>query len=105
MPKMLHHIQTKRQDKTQLPKLSERLLQNKEVLQVLRLSVGKDEYLMVGKEVRITFLGVNERSIELMIDAPREVNVARGKAIRKRAAEKESASNKSAGRDDGLNQS
>ena len=72
---------------------------------MLRLSVGKDEYLMVGKEVRITFLGVNERSIELMIDAPREVNVARGKAIRKRAAEKESASNKSAGRDDGLNQS
>ena len=44
---------------------------------------------MVGREVRITVVKVNERSVELMIDAPREVNVARGKAIRKRAAEKE----------------
>ncbi len=69
---------------------------------MLRLSVGKDEYLMVGKEVRITFLGVNERSIELMIDAPREINVARGKAIRKRAAENESDAKKSAGRKDCL---
>lgn len=53
---------------------------------MLRLSVSKDEYLMVGTEVRITVLKVDERSVELMIDAPREVNVARGKAIRKRAA-------------------
>jgi len=60
-------------------------------LQVLRLSVGKDEYLMVGKEVRITFLRVNERSIELMIDAPKEINVARGKAIKKHAVQEESA--------------
>ncbi len=53
---------------------------------MLRLSVNKDEYLMVGKDVRITFLGGNDRAIKLMIDAPKEVNVARGKAIEKRAA-------------------
>lgn len=62
---------------------------NKEVQSMLRLSVNKDEYLMVGKDVRITFLGGNDRSLKLMIDAPREVNVARGKAIEKRAAERE----------------
>lgn len=56
---------------------------------MLRLSVNKNEYLMVGKDVRITFLGGNDRSLKLMIDAPREVNVARGKAIEKRAAERE----------------
>lgn len=39
---------------------------------MLRLSVSRDEYLMVGTEVRITVLKVNERSVELMIDAPRE---------------------------------
>lgn len=55
---------------------------------MLRLSVNKNEYLMVGKDVKITFLGGNERAIRLMIDAPKEVNVARGKAIEKRAAEK-----------------
>lgn len=55
---------------------------------MLRVSVTKDEYLMVGKDVKITFLGGNGRTLRLMIDAPREVNVARGKAIAKRAAER-----------------
>lgn len=53
---------------------------------MLRLSVNKNEYLMVGQNVRITFLGGNENSLKLMIDAPKEVNVARGKAIEKRLA-------------------
>lgn len=55
---------------------------------MLRLSVNKNEYLMVGQNVRITFLGGNERTLKLMIDAPQEVNIARGKAIEKRAAER-----------------
>lgn len=55
---------------------------------MLRLTVCKDEYLMVGQDVRITFLGGSEKKIRLMIDAPREVNVARGKAVTKRAAER-----------------
>ena len=55
---------------------------------MLRLSVTKDEYLMVGKDVRITFLGGNSSTLWLMIDAPKDVNVARGKAIEKRAAER-----------------
>ena len=59
---------------------------NKEGFNMLRLSVNKNEYLMVGKDVRITFLGGNDRAMRLMIDAPKEVNVARGKAIEKRAA-------------------
>lgn len=55
---------------------------------MLRVSVTKDEFLMVGKDVKITFLGGNGRTLRLMIDAPKEVNVARGKAIAKRAAER-----------------
>ena len=43
---------------------------------------------MVGKDVRITFLGGNSSTLWLMIDAPKDVNVARGKAIEKRAAER-----------------
>ncbi|MDE7001496.1 MAG: carbon storage regulator [Lachnospiraceae bacterium] len=56
---------------------------------MLRLSVNKNEYLMVGQDVRITFLGGNENTLKLMVDAPREINVARGKAIEKRAAAKQ----------------
>ncbi len=58
---------------------------------MLRLSVNKNEYLMVGQDVRITFLGGNENTLKLMVDAPREINVARGKAIEKRAATKQLA--------------
>ncbi len=47
---------------------------------MLRLSVTKNEYLMVGKDVRITFLGGNGTTLRLMIDAPKEINLARGKA-------------------------
>jgi len=54
---------------------------------MLRLSVTKNEYLMVGKDVRITFLGGNCTTLRLMIDAPKEINLARGKAIEKREAE------------------
>ena len=55
---------------------------------MLRLSVNKNEYLMVGKDVKVTFLGGNDTTLKLMIDAPKEINVARGKAIEKRARER-----------------
>ena len=58
---------------------------------MLRLSVNKNEYLMVGQNVRITFLGGNENTLKLMVDAPKEINVARGKAIEKRAAARQLA--------------
>ena len=53
---------------------------------MLRLSVQKDEYIMVGKDVKITFLGGVKNQAHIMIDAPKEVNIARGRAIEKRAA-------------------
>lgn len=61
---------------------------------MLRLSVTKNEYLMIGKDVRLTFLGSNDRSLKIMIDAPKEVNIARGKAIEKRAMEQEMAADR-----------
>ena len=53
---------------------------------MLRLSVQKDEYIMVGKDVKITFLGGVKNQAHIMIDAPKEINIARGRAIEKRAA-------------------
>ena len=51
---------------------------------MLRLSLQKDEYLMIGKDVKISFLGGSKSHLRIMIDAPKEVNVARGKAIENR---------------------
>ncbi|MBO5030321.1 MAG: carbon storage regulator [Lachnospiraceae bacterium] len=56
---------------------------------MLRLSVQKDEFIMVGKDIKITFLGGVKNQAHIMIDAPKEVNIARGRAIEKRAREKE----------------
>lgn len=67
------------------------IMKNKEVGTMLRLSVTKNEYLMIGKDVRLTFLGSNDKSLKIMIDAPKEINIARGKAIEKRAREREAA--------------
>lgn len=53
---------------------------------MLRLSVQKREYVMIGSDVKITFLGGEGNQMRIMIDAPKEVNIARGKAIRKRKA-------------------
>lgn len=68
--------------------------ENKEVDGMLRLSVTKNEYLMIGKDVRLTFLGSNDKSLKIMIDAPKDINIARGKAIEKRAREKEVAADR-----------
>jgi carbon storage regulator len=56
-------------------------------LVMLRLSVNKGEYLMVGKDVKIVFLGGNNSTLKLTIDAPKEVIIARGKAIKKHEGE------------------
>ena len=61
---------------------------------MLMLTVPKEEYLMIGKDVKITFLGGNSNQIRLMIDAPKEVNIARGRAIQKRAIKRRNAAMK-----------
>ncbi len=54
---------------------------------MLRLSVQRNEFIMVGKDVKITFLGGINNQAHIMIDAPQEVNIARGRAIEKRQKE------------------
>ena len=55
---------------------------------MLMLTVPREEYLMIGKDVRITFLGGNNNQLRVMIDAPKDVNIARGRAIQKRAVKR-----------------
>ena len=55
---------------------------------MLMLTVPKEEYLMIGNDIKITFLGANNNQIRVMIDAPKDINVARGRAIKKRAVKR-----------------
>lgn len=53
---------------------------------MLNLSVRPGEYLMVGENVKIVFVGGTGNNIHLMIDAPREVNIVRSAVAEKAGA-------------------
>ena len=56
---------------------------------MLRMSVKNGEYVMVGDDVKIVFLGGGAGQTRIMIDAPKEVNIVRSKAIEKRIEDPE----------------
>ena len=54
---------------------------------MLRLSIENKEYLMVGDDVKIIFLGGTVNHHRIMIDAPKDVKIVRSKALRKHMKE------------------
>lgn len=48
---------------------------------MLRLTVSTEEYLMIGDEIKIIFLGGSKNHTRVMLDIPKEVNVVRSKVI------------------------
>ena len=56
---------------------------------MLRLSVRDEEFLMIGDDVKVVFLGSSGGQTRIMIDAPKEVNIVRSKAIEKRIQDPE----------------
>ena len=44
---------------------------------MLRLSVRDEEFLMIGDDVKIVFLGSSGGQTRIMIDAPKDVNIVR----------------------------
>ncbi|MBO5473771.1 MAG: carbon storage regulator [Lachnospiraceae bacterium] len=53
---------------------------------MLRMTVNTEEYLQIGDDIRIVFLGGSRNHTRVMLDIPKEVNVVRSKALEKRAA-------------------
>lgn len=49
--------------------------------EMLRLTMGTEDYLMIGEDVKIVFLGGSKNHLRIMIDAPKEVGVVRSKEI------------------------
>ena len=56
---------------------------------MLRMSVKNEEYLMIGDDIKIIFLGGGGGQTRIMIDAPKEVNIVRSRAIEKRIQDEE----------------
>lgn len=51
---------------------------------MLKLSLKPGEYIDIGENIRVVFSGGSANNIHLLIDAPREINIARSAAIEKR---------------------
>ncbi len=56
---------------------------------MLRLTVSTEEYLMIGDDVKIVFLGGSRNHLRIMVDAPKEVDVVRSKVIENKITDEE----------------
>ena len=54
---------------------------------MLRLTVSTEEYLMIGDDIKIVFLGGSKNHTRVMLDIPKDVNVVRSKVIEAKAAD------------------
>lgn len=48
---------------------------------MLRLTVGTEDYLMIGEDIKIVFLGGSKNHTRIMLDVPKEVNIVRSKVL------------------------
>lgn len=48
---------------------------------MLRLTVGAEDYLMIGEDIKIVFLGGSKNHLRIMLDVPKELNIVRSKVI------------------------
>ena len=54
---------------------------------MLRLTVSTEEYLMIGEDIKIVFLGGTKNHVRIMVDVPKEVDVVRSSVLENRSAE------------------
>lgn len=56
---------------------------------MLRLTVSTEEYLMIGENVKIVFLGGTKNHLRIMIDAPKDVNILRSTVLENQISDPE----------------
>lgn len=56
---------------------------------MLRLTVSTEEYLLIGDNVKIVFLGGSRNHLRIMVDAPKEINVVRSRVIENQITDEE----------------
>ena len=50
---------------------------------MLRLSMSTEEYLMIGDNIKLVFLGGTGNHLRIMVDAPRDVDIVRSSVLEK----------------------
>lgn len=62
-------------------------------MKMLRLTVKTEEYLMIGDNIKIVFLGGSKNHTRIMLDIPKEVNVVRSTVLEGRTTDPEEQKN------------
>lgn len=60
---------------------------------MLRLTVSTEEYLMIGDNIKVVFLGGTKNHLRIMVDAPKEVNIVRSSTLEKQISDPEEKAN------------
>ena len=57
--------------------------------EMLRMTVNTEEYIQIGDDIRIVFLGGSRNHTRVMLDVPKEINVVRSRALENHAKTEE----------------
>lgn len=52
---------------------------------MLRMTVNTEEYIQIGDDIRIVFLGGSRNHTRVMLDVPKEINIVRSRALENHA--------------------
>ena len=56
---------------------------------MLRLTVSTEEYLMIGDDIKIVFLGGTNNHLRIMVDAPKDKEILRSKVLERQITDPE----------------
>ncbi|MCM1268906.1 MAG: carbon storage regulator [Bacteroidales bacterium] len=56
---------------------------------MLRMTVNTEEYIQIGDDIRIVFLGGSRNHTKVMLDVPKEINIVRSRALENHAETEE----------------
>lgn len=51
---------------------------------MLKLTLKPGEFINIGENIKVVFSGVSANNIHLLVDAPRELNIARSSALKQK---------------------
>ena len=56
---------------------------------MLRLTVSTEEYLMIGEDIKLVFLGGTGKHLRIMVDAPKDKNIVRSTVLERNITDPE----------------
>lgn len=56
---------------------------------MLRLTVSTEEYLMIGEDIKLVFLGGTGKHLRIMVDAPKDRNIIRSTVLERNITDPE----------------